>query len=377
MPERLKIALIGSGFSGSTESLALALRRAGCDVVHITPSLRQLRWRLYHVALMFMEALATHGRHFRGQVHRTIASNRAYAKAVDALLMNESGLAAAIQIGVNHAPYWSGRSKGLVYTAFTDHTNILSKKLPSCGVTFAEQAASAAWNKIEKQNLSLFDHVFVMGGHVKRSMIDDYSVPASRLTVIGAGPNVDLDIERDCVAKSYGKKNILFVGLDAKRKGLPLLLEAFGKMPTRHMDAILHVAGVDGISTSNIRYYGRLKGIALRDLFYNAQLFVMPTYREPFGIAFLEAMWAKTACIGTNIEAIPEIIEHGETGYVIEPGDGGALLKAIVDCLDHPELLEKMGVAAYRAAKERWSWDLASQRVLVEIERLTRFRHAP
>lgn len=371
-----KIALIGGEFSGTTASLAAALQRADCHVVHITPSLRHSRWRLAHVAAMFVESFVRHGSSFRNQVHRTAASNRAYAQALDALLLRQGDLNAVIQVGVNYAPYWRERRGNLVYTAFTDHTNLLSKGLPSFGVSFPEQSVSSAWNEIEERNLMLLDHVFVMGGHVKQSMVRDYGLPGDRVTVVGGGPNVDVDIERDQIAKSYIDKNLLFVGLDAERKGLPLLLTAFENLPPRHASAVLHVVGVEGRDRNNVRYYGRLHGDALKNLFYKAQVFVMPTYREPFGVVFVEAMWAKAVCIGTSIEAIPEIIQDDKTGFLVEPGNAEILSKTIEYCLDHPEVLERMGNDAYRVARARWSWDLVAQSVISEIRRVIRGRNA-
>ena len=231
MKRQLKIALIGGGFSGSTASLFAALQRANCEVLHHTPSLRHTRMRVVHVASMGVEAFVRHGLGFRRQMHRTAASNRAYARALDALVSKLDDVDSVLQIGVNYAAYWRERRVGLVYTAFTDHTNILSKRLPNYGLSFPEQSVSAAWNKIERRNLMLLDHVFVMGSHVKQSMLDDYGVPEERVTVVGAGPNVDVDIERDRVAKDYTGKNLLFVGLDSQRKGLPLLLKGFRNSP--------------------------------------------------------------------------------------------------------------------------------------------------
>ena len=89
----------------------------------------------------------------------------------------------------------------------------------------------------------------------------------------------------------------------------------------------------------------------LKRRFYDAQILVMPTYREPFGIVFVEAMWAKTVCIGTSIGAIPEIIQNGTTGFLVEPGDCVALSRAIERCLDHPELLQVMGSEGIQAGE--------------------------
>ena len=55
----------------------------------------------------------------------------------------------------------------------------------------------------------------------------------------------------------------------------------------------------------------------------------MPTMQEPFGLAFLDAMACGLPCVGTRIEAVPEIVREGETGLLVPPGDPVALAGAL------------------------------------------------
>jgi glycosyltransferase involved in cell wall biosynthesis len=357
------ILLIGGTFSGATESLRGALEAKGCSVEHVRASLRELRARPLHIAAMALEAMARRGPSFKRFLFRTHAANRSFGLANDRVVAARAHLDLVIQIGT---PFKTYRRPGVRYALFTDHTNLLSKQLPDFGFEFPQRDVPRVWNKIERENLLQQDHIFVMGSHVRQSMVNDYGVRAERVVVVGGGPNVDVDIERDGARKPPEGKNILFVGLEAERKGLPTLLQAFANVRRSHPTAALHIVGIDGTSAENVIYHGRQRGAALKQHFYAAQIFAMPSLREPFGIVFLEAMWSKAVCIGTNLGAMPEIIQHG---LVIEPNDVAALSTAIDTLLSSRPLMQELAERAYAEARARWSWACAAQRILDAVNR--------
>jgi glycosyltransferase involved in cell wall biosynthesis len=121
---------------------------------------------------------------------------------------------------------------------------------------------------------------------------------------------------------------------------------------------------VTGEDEPGVRHHGRVFGEPLRNLFYDAQVFALPSVREPFGVVFLEAMWSKAVCIGTSIEAIPEIIKNGETGFLFEPNDHRRLAQLLISLFDSPEALERMAEQAYVIAKGHWRWDRVASAIL-------------
>lgn len=80
----------------------------------------------------------------------------------------------------------------------------------------------------------------------------------------------------------------------------------------------------------------------------NADLFVMPTRNEAFGLVYQEAAAAGIPAIGSRLNAIPEIIEDGTTGLLVQPGHTGELVAALGQLIDSPELRERLGRAARR-----------------------------
>jgi alpha-maltose-1-phosphate synthase len=365
------VLLLGSSLSGATRSLMKELRARGVKVYWDHPSLRRLRRRPLFLAAMAAEAFFTYGLRFRQYLLRTRASNWAFGFASERTLDSYGNIDMVVQIGANHAPFSTHRRPGVVYVVYTDHSNLLSKQIPDFGLHMPERHVSSTWNELERKNLSLQHHVFVMGSQVERSMVQDYRLPPDHVSTVGAGPNLEVDIVRDGFEKDSAGKNVLFVGLQPERKGLPALIEAFAQVRQSHPEGKLHVVGVNGTSANGVIYYGALRGDALKQRYYEAQVFAMPTLREPFGMVFVEAMWSKAVCVGTRIGAIPDIIADGESGYVVEPNDVNALAARITRLFDDPKLRTAFADRAYAEAKRRFSWPSVVNQILDTVNRLS------
>ena len=104
------------------------------------------------------------------------------------------------------------------------------------------------------------------------------------------------------------------------------------------------------------RYYGA------------ADVFVLPSRYELFGIVMLEAMACGVPVVATRFGGPAEVIAHGETGFLVDPTDPEELAGAIEALLSNPELRREMGRRTRRAAEERYSWT-ASARLHRELYR--------
>jgi glycosyltransferase involved in cell wall biosynthesis len=83
------------------------------------------------------------------------------------------------------------------------------------------------------------------------------------------------------------------------------------------------------------------------DLWRQADLFVMPTRHEAFGMVFQEAAAAGLPVVATDINAIPEIVQGRQTGILVTPGDRRGLVQAMRTLIDSPDLRLRMGTAAF------------------------------
>jgi len=82
------------------------------------------------------------------------------------------------------------------------------------------------------------------------------------------------------------------------------------------------------------------------DLWRRADLFVMPTRHEAFGMVYQEAAAAGIPAIASHIHAIPEIVQAGITGVLVRPGDSAGLVRALHALVDSADLRRDMGRAA-------------------------------
>ena len=106
------------------------------------------------------------------------------------------------------------------------------------------------------------------------------------------------------------------------------------------------------------------------ELYQNTAVFCLPTRYEPFGIAFVEAMLAEVPCIGPRSWAVPEIIEHGKTGWLVPDGDVRALADAIVGALQSPGLSKEMGRRGRARALSMFTWEIAARHAVSDLETL-------
>jgi glycosyltransferase involved in cell wall biosynthesis len=366
---RRKILLISADeFSGVRPALMAALERAGCEVTYCRQTLRELgALRYAYALLMIANAYWVYGRSARVMRDRTHAAFAARSR-VNAALVNRHAEADAVVLLTANSGYASSlaarRPKLIVYT---DYGNLLSKALDDRGFALIENKTYPHWNVLEHRTLHMQDRIFVMGKHVKPAMEASYAIAPEKISAVGAGPGLDVDIERDAGHKNPANRSILFVGKLAPVKGLNVLLKAFSRVRETFPDAVLHVVTGTSGTAPGVVFHGKVAESELKQLFYSSNIFTMPAFKEPLGLVYLEAMWSKCACIGTMTGSMPEMIRHGVTGYLVERGDSAALADRLIDLLGDPEKTRRMGERGYAAAKEYWSWDAVVERMLREI----------
>src|SRR5579859_7803647 len=108
-------------------------------------------------------------------------------------------------------------------------------------------------------------------------------------------------------------------------------------------------------------------------LLSEADLFLLPSQLESFGLAALEAMACEVPVIATNVGGVPEVVEHNVDGYLVEPGDVAGAAKFAIDLLGRSDRGREMGQLARLSAKKKFcandvipSYERYYQRVLSE-----------
>jgi N-acetyl-alpha-D-glucosaminyl L-malate synthase BshA len=85
-----------------------------------------------------------------------------------------------------------------------------------------------------------------------------------------------------------------------------------------------------------------------------ADIMLLPSQLESFGLAALEAMASKVIPIATNVGGLPEVVEHGKSGYLAEVGDVETMARYAIDLLSDENKLNEMAKAARAAAQARF-----------------------
>jgi len=93
-------------------------------------------------------------------------------------------------------------------------------------------------------------------------------------------------------------------------------------------------------------------------------LFVLPSLYESFGIVILEAMSQGKPIVATNVGGIPELIENNKTGFLIKPGDCGALSARSIQLLTNPIFSQRISISAYEYAKNNFSEENFKKQIL-------------
>jgi len=95
----------------------------------------------------------------------------------------------------------------------------------------------------------------------------------------------------------------------------------------------------------------------LEPLFFCADLFLLPSEQESFGLTALEAMNCGVPVIGSAVGGMPEVITHGETGYLFPVGDIASMAAYAVALLTDPARLELFSIQAKRRAEQNFNAD--------------------
>jgi glycosyltransferase involved in cell wall biosynthesis len=161
------------------------------------------------------------------------------------------------------------------------------------------------------------------------------------------------------------------VGNWMRRKGTLELINAFARL--RDHDAVLHLAGRTDIEPrytrqvrarlaatglgSRVVVHGAISVNDVARLYAAADVFVLPSYREPYGTVYGEALAAGLPLVGWRAGNLPHLIENGVEGILVEPGDIEGLASALRLLAADPVRRERMAAAALARGQSLPTWE--------------------
>lgn len=209
------------------------------------------------------------------------------------------------------------------------------------------------------------------------SYLSSLGIGEERIRVIPNGVNLAEFGEPSARPESRSSITILYVGrLYAAQKGLESLVRAVALLP-RSISVQVRFAGEDWGGAGLIRslaarlgvrdrivLLGKLDRPSLLGEYARADVFVLPSLFEPFGIVLLEAMAAGLPIVATRVGGIPEIVSEGRSGLLVEPGEPAQLAEGIQRLCQDERLRRSMGKEGREIACA-YSWDTIAEQTKV------------
>jgi glycosyltransferase involved in cell wall biosynthesis len=287
---------------------------------------------------------------------------------------------------------------------------VLRARLPKTRIVLHMQAqwlehldAAVIEQRINAADLVLGCSDFIAAGVRRR-----FPSLAPRCSHIYNGADIALFAKPPGVQRN--PKELLFVGRIAPEKGVHILLDAFRVVLAQYPDAHLKLIGPEKVHPREALLpicddqhvleiepyfrpgaYAELlrakisqlpsgsvsflnKGIKFSELvphYHSASIFAFsPVWNDPSPLTTYEAAACGLPIVSTRSGGIPEIVEHGRSGLLVERSDAQSLANAILQLLSNPDQRDAMAQAAFERASTRFSWDRIAEDLLREYERL-------
>ncbi len=214
-----------------------------------------------------------------------------------------------------------------------------------------------------------------------------FHLPSEKITII---PNaVDISkyqkkIDKESVKRRYGiesyERMVLFIGRLVPQKGVEYLVRAIPLILQQHRNVKFVIAG-DGWSKDHlerlarsagfgdkIRFLGFISDSDLTELTMSADVLVVPSVYEPFGIVALEGMAAGVPVVAANVGGLAEIIEHDRTGVLVYSKNFESIAWGVNRVLSDPGYSNWLVQNAKRKVREVYSWEAVAKKTIEVYE---------
>jgi glycosyltransferase involved in cell wall biosynthesis len=251
--------------------------------------------------------------------------------------------------------------------------------------------------EIEREVAQIAERIIATAPQEKADLTTAYGADPSRIRVIPCGVNLELfrpiprREARDYAGIPGDRFLLTFVGRLERRKGVETMLEAMGLLLSERPDFPLHAVIVGGhpkdqdpaeMPESEVQEHRRFREILGRYriedrvtftgglpqclLYYYycaADVTIIPSYYEPFGMTALEALACGSSVIASRVGGLKTTVREGEVGFQFEAQDPRDLAERIGYLVEHPDVNVRLQRNARPYVERHYSWRAVSQRV--------------
>lgn len=227
----------------------------------------------------------------------------------------------------------------------------------------------------ERHGMHAADHIIAVSELTRKIIIDKYGVDPTKVTVVHNGnseaiKNPESRFKNLYKLRQEGKKVVLFAGRITIQKGVDYFVHAAKKVLEYEKNVKFIVAGsgdmenqIKGLThhlgvQDNFLFTGYYKLDEQSDLFAAADVVVMPSVSEPFGIIPLESMSNGTPVIMSKQSGVSEVVSHA---LKIDFWDTDEMANKILAIIQHPVLKQTLSTEGLRQVKEI-TWDRAAKK---------------
>lgn len=237
---------------------------------------------------------------------------------------------------------------------------------------------------LDKKTKQRADFVQALCEFGKKQCVEIYGIPVENIFIVPNGINIGkMDFFKEVQLPK--NKTILFLGGSSRHKGLDILLYALPAVFEKHPDARVVVLGEMKREEVSLRALAKKLGVyehivwrglvsldEMPKFYREAYAAVFPSRVESFLLGALEAMACGVPIVVTQVGVMPEIIEDGVNGCIINSEDAPGLAEKIIFLLDDPERARRIGLAGRKTIEEKGlSWDSVAEQFEKIIESKT------
>lgn len=185
-----------------------------------------------------------------------------------------------------------------------------------------------------------------------------------RPQIVVLNNTIEIPTESEVSNKTYGVHEILFLGRICRDKGIEELIKSFDKLSYEFPGMHLNLGGIyedesfkETIEArgEQITFLGWIDGKVKAEYLKKCDILVLPSYYEGFPVCVIEGMAYGCSVVATRVGAVPEIIDDGVDGILIEPRNEESLTEGLRELLRDDHFMERIGSAARAKAVKMYN----------------------